>query len=333
MRPFAFQAPDTVAEALALLRDAGGSARPIAGGSDLLAEMKDGIAQPALLVSLARIAALQAVVAESAGLRLGAALPLARLEHEPLLSGPYAVVAETARGVATPEIRNQGTLGGNLCQRPRCLHYRSHWVDCLKKGGTDCPAATSAHQPYLALFGGEAGDSPQARCHAVHASDLAPPLLALHAQVCLAGPRGERTLALADFLAVPRADPRRENALEAGELVTAVRLPPMPADWRGTYAKARERTAGDFPLVSVAAGWRLEGGRMRDVRIVLGGVAAAPRPCPQAAALLEGQAPAPELAARAAEAAFADARPLPHNGYQVTLGRALVARTLAQLMR
>lgn len=324
MKPFAFFEPTRVAEAIDLLGAPAQPARPISGGSDLLGELKEGTARAERLISLARIGELRASTQGADGLRLGAGLTLAQLETDPRLVGPYRLLAEAARGVATPEIRNQGTLGGNLCQRPRCFHYRSPWVDCLKKGGPGCPARESPHQHYLSIFGGDP-------CCAVHASDLAPPLLALEASVVIAGPGGERSLPLAEFFTGPERDVRRENLLAANEIVTAVRLPPLPAGWRGAYQKSRERTAGDFPLVSAAFGCDPAGGVLRRARLVLGGVAPVPRRCADVEALLEGQPPAEELLARAAELAFRSATPLAHNGYKVQLGRALVARTLRQV--
>ena len=330
MKNFAFLEPASVAAAVELLHADPGRSRLIAGGSDLLGELKEGTAYYEKLVSLRRIAALQSVVPQTAaahgraGLRLGAGVTLTQLEHEPRLTGPYRILAEAARGVATPEIRNQGTLGGNLCQRPRCLHFRSPWIPCAKKGGAGCPAAASSHQPYLSVFGGAA-------CSSVHASDLAPPLLALGASAVIAGTQGERTLPLAGFFAGPEVDVRKENILSADEILTAVLLPEPPPAWRGTFLKARERTAGDFPLVSVAFGCRLEQGRLRDVRLVLGGVAPVPRLCPEVEAALEQQAPSRETATRAAELAFARATPLPSNAWKVELGRALLVRAIEQM--
>lgn len=325
MKPFAFLEPASVAEAVRMLGETEqGNARPIAGGSDLLGELKESTAHYERLVSLGRIAGLDEIDFTDDTLRLGARVTLATLEHEARLSGPWALLAEAARGVATPEIRNQGTLGGNLCQRPRCLHYRSRWLDCRKKGGANCPAEASEHQGYLSVFGGQG-------CVATCPSDLAPPLLALDATAAVAGPAGERTLPLADFFAGPEHDVRREHVLGPDELLTHVIVPRPHEDWRGTYLKARERTAGDFALVSAAFGCRLADGRMRDVRLVLGGVAPVPRPCPEAAALLEGEAPSEALAERAGQTAFADARPLAHNAYKLQLGRAVVARAIAQV--
>lgn len=324
MKPFSFAEPTRLPDAIDLLLADGALTRPIAGGSDLLGELKEGTARVEHLVSLARIAELREVTETAAGLRLGAGLTLAQLEREPRLGGPYRILAEAARGVATPEIRNQGTLGGNLCQRPRCFHFRSPWLNCLKKTGTDCPAEHSPHQHYLSIFGGP-------RCFAVHASDLAPPLLALGASLAVAGGSGGRTVALADFFAGPRQDPRRENVLGAGELIQAVLLPKVDAGWNGTYLKSRERTAGDFPIVSVALGCDRSGGRLRGVRLVLGGVGPVPRRCSAAEAVLEGQAIAEDLLRRAVDLAFEGAQPLANNGYKVTLGRALVDRAIRQV--
>jgi len=324
VKPFAFARPATVTEAARLLAAAQGGARAIAGGSDLLAELKEGTAHYDSLISLSAIPALAEVREQDGGLRLGAMLTLAQVESERRLTGPWRILAEAARGVATPEIRNQGTLGGNLCQRPRCLHFRSPWLDCLKKTGSGCPALESEHQHYLSIFGGRG-------CHAVHASDLAPPLLALGAAVEIATPGDQQVIPLADFLAAPAGDARSENALPVGGILIAVLLPPVPPAWKGVYLKARERTAGDFPLVSVAFGCAGEAGAIRGARLVLGGVAAAPRRCQDAEALMEGQRPTGELAARAARAAFAAATPLPHNGFKLDLGLALVARAIVEL--
>jgi len=321
MRPFAFAEPETLEAVFALLDGAPNGACLIAGGSDLLGLLKEDVAHYERLVSLAGIDALQHIRQEADGLHLGASLTLTQLEYEPRLQGSYRILAESARGVATPEIRNQGTLGGNLCQRPRCLHYRSTLIPCLKKGGEDCPALDSPYQHYLSIMGGHG-------CFSVHASDLAPALMALDAQVTLAGPSGERTLPLHQFFAGPEQAVQRENVLASNEVLTEVIVPEPPEGWRGTYLKARERTAGDFPLVSVAVGYALNEGAIRQARVVLGGVAPIPWPSAAAAAALEGQQLSAELAARAAEAALAEAQPLLHNAFKVEIARALVARAI-----
>jgi xanthine dehydrogenase YagS FAD-binding subunit len=321
MRPFEFVEPTTLDEVVGLLQSGALRTRLIAGGSDLLGELKDDVVHYERLVSLAGITALQDLRQDEMGLHVGALVTVAQLEHEPRLQGPYRILAEAARGVATPEVRNQGTLGGNLCQRPRCLYYRSALSPCLKKGGADCPAVTSPYQDYLSIMGGHG-------CFSVHASDLAPPLIALGGHVTLTGPAGARTLPLEQFFAGPERDVQRENVLADAEVLTAVTLPPVPLSWRGTYLKARERTAGDFPLVSAAVGYALADGAIQHARVVLGGVAPIPWRSPQAEAVLTGQPPAPELAARAAEAALAAAQPLRHNAFKLDIARALIARAI-----
>ena len=246
---------------------------------------------------------------------------MAQLEYNPHLAGPYRILAEAARSVATPEIRVQGTLGGNLCQRPRCLYYRQALIPCLKKGGADCPAIASPYQAYLSIMGGQG-------CYSVHASDLAPPLMALDAQVSIAGLAGMRTLPLEQFFIGPDQDVHRENVLAADEVLTSVTLPVARPGWVGTYLKARERTAGVFPVVSVAVGYSLEGGLIRQARLVLGGVAPVPWRSPAAESVLEGQRPSAELATKAATASLATAQPLAHNAFKVEIGHALVERAI-----
>jgi xanthine dehydrogenase YagS FAD-binding subunit len=321
VRPFAFVEPTSLDEVIQLLAAGQGQARLIAGGSDLLGELKEEVVAYERLVSLAGVEELRQIREEGGGLRLGALVTVAQLEYDPRLQGPYRILAEAARSVATPEIRYQGTLGGNLCQRPRCLYYRHALTPCLKKGGTDCPAIESPYQAYLSIMGGHG-------CYAVHASDLAPPLMALGAQVSVAGPSGARTLPLEQFFVGPEQDVRRENVLAPYEVLTAVTLPAAPPGWQGTYLKARERTAGDFPVVSVAVGYAVDAGRIRQARVVLGGVAPIPWRSPAAEAALEDQPPSPALAARAAATALANVQPLSHNAFKVEIGHASVERAI-----
>jgi xanthine dehydrogenase YagS FAD-binding subunit len=234
------------------------------------------------------------------------------------------MLAEAARSVATPEVRNQGTLGGNLCQRPRCLHYRSALAPCLKKGDEGCPAAESPYQAYLSVMGG-------AGCYAVHPSDLAPPLIALGAIALIQGAGGAREVPLERFYIGPEQDVTRETCLEPGELLTGVVVPEASPGWRGIYTKGRERTAGDFAVVGVAAGYELSDGAMRDCRVVLGSVAPTPLRSSTAEALLEGRPVSEEVARIAAEAAFADARPLAHNAFKVELAKVLLERAILRV--
>jgi len=320
VKPFAFVEPETLDDALEALSASDGGAQVLAGGTDLLGQLKEGTAGCKTLVSIGALDGLRRVDRlPDGGLQIGALVTLAQMELSPDLTGPYRILSEAARGVATPEVRNQGTLGGNLCQRPRCLHYRHALVSCLKKGGDSCPAVESPYQDYLSIFGGPG-------CYAVHASDLAPPLIALGATAVLRGPDGVREVGLESLFVGPSPDPTRETALRPGELLTHVRLPAISQVWRGAYSKARERTAGDFPIVSLALGFELRGGRIRDARAVLGGSAPTPLRAREAEAVLEGAEPTEEAGARAAEAALAGARPLSHNAFKLDLARALFVR-------
>ncbi len=324
MKPLTFIEPSSILEVIS--ESSGTGARLIAGGSDLLGELKEGSAGYQRLVSLAGIATLRGIESSPSGLRIGALVTIAELEFSPELADPYRILAEAARSVATPEIRNQGTLGGNLCQRPRCLHYRHALVSCLKKGGGDCPAAETPYQSYLSIFGGPG-------CYAVNASDLAPTLIALEASATIQGPSGSREVALESFFVGPEGDPGRENVLEPGEVLTTVTVPSPASGWRGAYFKARERTAGDFPIVSLALGYALRGGRMTQVRLVLGGVAPTPRRVRDAEAALEGNEPGEAVAAAAANAALAGAVPLQHNAFKLDLARALITRGVTRLAK
>jgi xanthine dehydrogenase YagS FAD-binding subunit len=323
LKPVSFVEPADLQGVISEL-SAGDGARLIAGGSDLLGELKEGSAAYSRLVSLGALDSLRRIERlDAGGLRIGALVTIAQLEAAPELDGPYRILAEAARGVATPEIRNQGTLGGNLCQRPRCLHYRHALVSCLKKGGAGCPAAETPYQNYLSVFGGVG-------CYAVNASDLAPPLIALDASVTIAGPSGIRDLPLSLFFTGPDVDPTRENVLAPGEVLTSVTISRMSHLWRGSYSKSRARTAGDFPIVSLAFGYETRDG-MTNVRVVLGGVAPTPLRSLAAEAILEGHAPSDEIATLAADAALTGATPLSDNAFKLDLARALIRRAVTRI--
>jgi xanthine dehydrogenase YagS FAD-binding subunit len=322
VKAFTYVEPSDAAGVVSALRS--GDSRVIAGGSDLLGELKEGIKGYATLVSLNGLGdGLRRIVRRpDGGFEIGALVTISELEYATELTGPYRLFAEAARSVATPEIRNQGTLGGNLCQRPRCLYYRNLLTPCLRKGGDACPAKDSPYQDYLSVFGDADG------CCAVNASDLGPPLVAMSARIVVQGASGTREIDAEAFFI---ADATSETALGAGEVVTSVILPPLAEAWHGHYIKGRERTAGDFPVVSVALGYELEAGVMHDVRVVLGAVALTPRRSREAEAMLEGQAPSEDVASRAVDAALADATPLEHNAFKLDLARALIGRAVMRL--
>ena len=330
MRPFEYVEARSIDEAVRLLAAEGGAA-PLAGGSDLLDEIKEGIAAPARLVSLARIPGLCGIVAEDEGLTIGAMTTIAEIAAHPVIRAQYAALAMAAAGLATPQIRNVGTLGGNLAQRPRCWYYRHPLTVCLKKGGDRC-FALAGDSKYLCVTGGD-------RCYIVHPSDTAVALSALDGRIEIAGPRGIRNVTTADFFIPPGQDITRENILAPGELVTRVRLAYTPLGktggegaTRSLYLKAREREAGDFALVSVAAVITLEGGAISQAAVALGGVAPVPYRATRVEGYLVDRPTASVDPAHAGSLALPDARPMAGNAYKVTLARNLVKRAVAHLL-
>ncbi|HSF31998.1 MAG TPA: FAD binding domain-containing protein [Candidatus Tectomicrobia bacterium] len=336
MRPFAYTNPETVEEAIVLLGQNGhdrewgmrplAGVQPLAGGTDLLTLMKADVAAPAHLVNLKRLTELPSGIEDtSEGLRLGALATLADIETHAVIQQRYPLLAQAAAVAATPQLRNMATLGGNLLQRPRCWYFRSRLLPCWLKGGGECPAQNGENQ-FHALFGG-------GPCYAVHPSDLAPALLTLDAQVRLQGPAGIRMLPLAEFFSLPKEDRRHETEIGRDELLLSVLLPPLPTDTQTVYLKAMDRKVWAFALVAVAAALRLDGQRVADARLVLGGVAPIPWRASAAEHELLGAELSATLVARAAEAALAEAAALGHNAYKVPLAKALIRRALTTLTR
>jgi xanthine dehydrogenase YagS FAD-binding subunit len=293
---------------------------------DRIPNRPNGAGEPDLLVSLQRIRRrnpLTGVVAIDRGfLRLGALATLTELGASPVVREQYSVIAEAADSVATPQIRNVGTIGGNLAQRPWCWYFRNGFP-CFKAGGDRCFSAGGENQLH-AIFGG--GPS-----YIVHPSDLAPAIVALDANVHIAGPSGERDVPSAEFFVLPRQDARHENVLADDEMIMWVDVPVAQPGTRSTYRKIMDREAWTHALASAAVVLRMDGDVCREARIVLGGVAPVPWRVPAAEALLAGQRITPELARTVGEAAVADARPLAKNAYKVPLTRKLVERTVLDL--
>jgi xanthine dehydrogenase YagS FAD-binding subunit len=329
MKTFEWSAPKTLDEAVKLLggggKDADAGPALLAGGQDLLTSMKEGIVQPNRVVNLKSVPGLGKIEDLGAkGLRIGALVTLDDLASNAAVAKSFPGLSEAAKAVASPQIRNVGTVGGNLCQRPRCWYFRLEHVVCLKKGGDTCYSA-SGENKYNSIF----GEGPS---YIVHPSDLAPMLVALGAAVTIYGPKGERSVELEKFFTMPgQGDIKRENILAADEILTRVDVPASAVAPKSTYLKFRERPSLDFAMSSVAAALAVGGdGRVSDARIVLGAVAPIPWRVPKAEAALKGQ-PANEASfAKAAEAALEGATPLSQNEYKVPLTKTLVRRALAQ---
>jgi xanthine dehydrogenase YagS FAD-binding subunit len=319
---FSYARPRGLADALRLLRS---GAAALAGGTDLLGLMKDGLAKPDMLVDLTGIEGLRGWSHERGkGLRIGALTPLAELETSDALARTMPILREALRDAATVQLRTMGTVGGNLLQRNRCWYFRDEGTVCWLKGGTRCFAIDGENR-YHAILGAR-------DCVMVSPSDLVPALVAYDAEIYLVGSRGQRRMKLAELFIAPGGRERREHALRPGELITEIRVPEAALARRGTYLKAMDRKAWSFALVSVAAAARIERGAAHDVRIVLGGVAPVPWRVLAAEKGLEGSALEDAACADAADRVLAGATPLRENGYKVTLARELVRRALRSLV-
>ena len=297
----------------------------VGGGSDLLALVKERIVSPDMLVNLKTIKGLDQVTAISGGaggVTIGGLMTLDNLSRHPLIRRQYAVLAEAAETVATPQIRNVGTIAGNISQRPWCWYFRNGFP-CYKNGGTTCFSATGENQ-FHAIFGG--GPS-----YIVHPSDTAVALVALDAKFRLVSPSGERVLPAADFFALPQQNPARENVLAAEEVVAEIQLPALRASTRSTYHKVMDREAWTHAVVSAAIVLEMDQQVCRSAHVVLGGVAPIPWRLPEVERMLAGQRITENLAVSAAEKALEGAKPLARNGYKVPLTKGVVRRTLAEL--
>lgn len=324
MRRFTSVSAASPIDAAVRLDAEGRRAAVVGGGSDLLGMIKDDLVAPRVLVNLRSISGLDDVrVVDGTGVvRIGGLVTLSALAAHPLIATTYRAVAEASGSAATPQIRNVGTLAGNLCQRPWCWYYRQR-LPCFKHGGNRCFSRAGENQ-FNAIFGG--GPS-----YIVHPSDAAPALVALGASFRIVGPAGGRTVPASEFFALPSVDVSRENVLEANELLTEVELPPAPAGLRSTYAKVLDREAWTHAVVSVAVGLVMENDVVQRAAVVLGGVAPIPWPLPAVGELLVGERVTETLAAEAGRLAVADAQPLAKNGYKVTLTENLVRHTLLSL--
>jgi xanthine dehydrogenase YagS FAD-binding subunit len=321
MRAFEYVKPMTVAEAVRELGRSWADAKILAGGIDLLGELKEGIIAPQRIVNIKGISGLRYIrFSEKEGLRLGALVTLEEIETHQVIRQRYTALAEAAHSVGTPQIRNVGTIGGNLCQRPRCWYYRDEHTKCLKKGGPMCFAYNGENKYHAILGGGP--------CYIVHPSDCAPALIAFRASVTVVSPRGQRTVPLEEFFVLPSRRLDHETILEPDEIVTEIRVPTPAPNTRSTYLKFKERDSHDFAIVGAAVVMRLKGKVCEDVRIVLSGVAPIPWRSPEVEAVLKGKAITPELAEQAGKAAVAKAQPLSQNAYKVPLTQAIVKQAI-----
>ena len=292
------------------------------GGTDLLQLVKDRIVSPDVIVNLKTIPGLSQVTRTSAGVSIGGQITLDALSRNEIIRKDFPVLAEAAGSVATPQIRNVGTVAGNLAQRPWCWYYRNGFP-CFKNGGNQCFSFAGENQ-FHAIFGG--GPS-----YIVHPSDTAPALVALGATFRIVGPGGERTVPAADFFVLPRVNASNENVLADDEVLASIDVPAAKAGARSHYYKVMDREAWTHAVVSAAIVLEMDGQVCRAAHVVLGAVAPIPWRLPNVEQMLEGQRITEALAVRAAEAAVSGARALSKNAYKIPMTKGVVRRTLLQI--
>jgi xanthine dehydrogenase YagS FAD-binding subunit len=322
MAAFELYQPDTVADAVELLGRFGKDGWALAGGNDSLDWFKDRVKRPKYVVDLTSIATLRGI-RESAdgGVEIGALTTLTEVERSEVIRSRYSLLADAARRVASPQIRNTGTIGGNLCQDARCWYYR-YGVDCYRAGGNTCYADTPEGQNREhCLWGAD-------RCVAVSPSDTAPALVALDATLTVVGPAGQREVKAEEFFIGPNVDITRMTVLEPGDVLTAVRV---PAEWSGArfyFEKVADRNTWDFPLVNIAAAMFVNGDRIERIRMAAGAVQCVPRRLTVVEEVVTGQPKTAETAQLAGQSAVRGATPLNFNHFKIPLLQNLVTRAI-----
>ncbi|MGQ9916569.1 MAG: FAD binding domain-containing protein [Bryobacteraceae bacterium] len=317
MQPFEYASPKTLKEALALLGGNWSDAAVLAGGTDLISLMKEEVLSPRRVVNIKEIAELKGISKTAAGIRIGALATVDEVLSSPLVRASFPSLTEAARGVASMQIRNMGTFGGDLCQRPRCWYFRAGFGLIARHDGKDLVA--EGDNRYHAIFG-----SGPARF--VSASSFGPALVALGAKIRIASPSGTREVDAEKFFVSPASNDEREVDLKPNEILTEVIIPTSGAK-NATY-EVRQKDALDWPLATASVALMMKGSTVVSARIVLGHVAPTPWVSPEAARAVEGKVVTVETAEAAGKAAVAAARPLSMNAYKVQIAAAAVKRAL-----
>ena len=302
-------------------------AKFIAGGTNLIDLMKEDVERPTRLIDITHLPLKAVEETPDGGLKIGALVPNTDLAYHPIVERRYPLLASAILAGASQQLRNMASTGGNLLQRTRCYYFYDTATPCNKREpDSGCSAINGINRQH-AIFGHSE------HCIATHPSDMCVALAVLEAKVHVTGPASERTIAFRDFHRLPGDTPQRDTNLNAGEIITAVELPAQGFAANYTYLKIRERLSYAFALVSVAAGMELDGGRIREVRFALGGVAHKPWRNESAEDGLRGQAPSEENFRRAAEIVLRDAKGFEHNAFKIELARRAIVRALGQAAR
>lgn len=325
MKPFRYERPDTLEDAVALITDEPDGAY-LAGGTNIVDLMKLGATSPGFLVDVRRLTSETVEELPDGTLRIGAAVSNSDLGANPLIRERYPALSEALLSGASGQLRNMATTGGNLLQRTRCVYFQDVTTPCNKREpGSGCSALEGHNREHAILGHSES-------CIATHPSDMAVALAAFDAKVNVRGPNGEREIPAAELHRLPGDEPERDTVLERGELITHVDLPPLDFAANSKYRKVRDRASYAFALVSIAAAADVaDDGTARGVRISLGGVAHKPWRASKAEDFLRGKPATEENFRAAAEAELADAEPFEQNSYKVTLARNIITRTLLDL--
>ncbi len=320
MRQFEYASPTTPAQAASLLGTAWGNVEILAGGTDLLALMKDDVVQPRRLVNIKEIHDLRGVTFSLQGLRIGALTTLGELADNVHVVKDYPALAEALNEAASPQIRNMATVGGNLCQRPRCWYFRNGF-GLLPKDESGKDLVSAGDNRYHAIL---ANDGP---AKFISPSTIAPVLIAYGAKVRLVGPKGKREVPLEKFFLTPKSESEREHDLKPNELVTEIVLPPA-VGLKVAHYEVRQKAAFDWPLAVAAVALQMGGSAVKSARVILGYVAPVPWISPEAERALTGKSISEETAGAAADAALRSAKPLSRNAFKVQLARVAVKRAI-----
>ena len=318
---FELYQPASIDDAIKLLDKHGTDAWVLAGGLDSMDWLKDRIKRPKVVVDLTQVQELHGIKEVNGGLEIGAMTTLTEVVRHPVVRERYSLLMEAAELVASPQIRNQGTIGGNVSQDTRCWYYRGGW-NCYRAGGNICYADTpTAVNREHAIFDAD-------RCVAVNPSDTAPALVALDAQMVIREPKGERVVNAEDYWVGPGIDITRMNVLAPNELLTAIRIPATMAGAQFYFEKVRDRQVWDFPLVNVASAIKTNGDNIGEARLVVNAVSATPKRLKNVEAAIVGKPRNEDTAKMAGDMAVQGAQTLRHNGYKVPLMRNLVKRAI-----
>ncbi|HEV8130212.1 MAG TPA: xanthine dehydrogenase family protein subunit M [Acidobacteriota bacterium] len=322
MRAFEYTSPTTKQQVIELLGGAWGETEILAGGTDLLDLMKEDLITPKRLVNIKDIKELHGIQATKSGLRIGAAVKIEDLVESPYVRQHYQVIADAAREIASPQIRHMATVGGNLCQRPRCWYFRSGW-GLLAQDKDGKSLVLQGDNRYHAILGNSGP------AYFVHPSSLAPALIACEARLQIFGPKGSREVALEKFYRAPASSDQREHTLEPNEMVAEVLVPSI-AGTKSAFYEVRQKDAFDWPLALAAVVLKVNAGKVQLARVVMGHVAPTPWRSSEAEQALVGKALSEEAAQAAGNAAVENARDLGRNGYKIQLARVAVKRAVLQ---